>query len=355
MRTKLFPIFSTLLLALVAVTGCTKFGARSDSQVASDVQSKLNSDSNIQNKQIGVAADKGVVTLSGTVNSDLERTAAGNDAGQVEGVKTVVNNLQTNNAGNQGAQSASNMDNMPGMNMGTDTAAAPAPVPHRPLATRSSPARSSSTKPTHSYSDNASNAPSSNSNDNLASNNTPAPPPAPVTVTVPAGTKLSVRITDPLSSETAKVGDTFRGTLDNAITIGDKVVVPRDADVQGRVLAAKPSTHFTGQSQLSVEMTVLDINGKSYQIATNQWQKLGTARGKRTAATVGGGAALGAVIGAIAGGGKGAAIGAGAGAAAGTGVQGVTKGQKVELPSESVLDFELAQPVTVTPAATLNR
>ncbi len=81
----------------------------------------------------------------------------------------------------------------------------------------------------------------------------------------------------------------------------------------------------------------------------------GTGRGKRTAATVGGGAALGAIIGGIAGGGKGAAIGAGAGAAAGTGVQGVTKGQKVELPSETVLDFQLAQPVTVTPAATRNR
>src|SRR5205823_14862149 len=87
----------------------------------------------------------------------------------------------------------------------------------------------------------------------------------------------------------------------------------------------------------------------------NQWDRKGTGRGKRTAATVGGGAALGAVIGAIAGGGKGAAIGAGAGAAAGTGVQGVTKGQKVELPAETVLDFELAQPVTVTPVATLNR
>src|SRR3954463_1211090 len=346
MRTKLFPISAALLLALAVVTGCSKFSARSDSQVASDVQSKLNSDSNIQNKQISVAADKGVVTLSGTVSSDLERSAAANDAGQIEGVKTVVNNLQTNTAGNSAPQTASNMDNMPGMDMST-----PDPAPHRPLAPRSSPARSSSAKPSHNYSDNA----PADTTTNVASNAAPAPPPPPARLTIPAGTKLSVRLTDPLSSETAKVGDTFRGTLDQAIMQEDKVVIPRDADVQGRVLAAKPSTHFTGQSQLSVEMTVLDINGKSYQIATNQWQKLGTARGKRTAATVGGGAALGAVIGAIAGGGKGAAIGAGAGAAAGTGVQGVTKGQKVELPSESVLDFELAQPVTVTPAATRNR
>src|SRR6266481_7748156 len=116
MRPKLFPMVSVLLLALVAVTGCTKFGARSDSQIASDVQSKINSDSNIQTKQIAVAADKGVVTLSGTVASDLERSAAANDAGQIEGVKTVINNLQTsNNASTSSPMSASNMDNMPGM------------------------------------------------------------------------------------------------------------------------------------------------------------------------------------------------------------------------------------------------
>ncbi len=109
MRLKLFPLVSVLLLASLALTGCSKFSARSDSQVASDVQSKLNSDSNIQNKQISVAADKGVVTLSGTVASDLERSAAANDAGQIEGVKTVVNNLQTNSAANSAPQSASNM------------------------------------------------------------------------------------------------------------------------------------------------------------------------------------------------------------------------------------------------------
>ena len=346
MRPKLFPLVSVLLLAALALTGCSRFSARSDSQLTSDVQSKINSDGNIQNKQIAVTADKGVVTLSGTVASDLERSAAANDAGQVEGVKTVVNNLQTSSASNSAPESASNMNNMPGMDMST-----PAPAPHRPLAKRSSPARSSSTKPTNNYSDNA----PADTTSNMASTNTPVTPPPVVKVTVPAGTRIAVRLTDALSSETNKVGDTFRGTLDNAISQEDKVVIPRDADVQGRIIEVKPSTHFTGNSQLTVEMTMIDINGKSYDIATNQWDRKGTGRGKRTAATVGGGAALGAIIGGIAGGGKGAAIGAGAGAAAGTGVQGVTKGQKIELPAETVLDFELAQPVTVTPAATRNR
>jgi hypothetical protein len=59
---------------------------------------------------------------------------------------------------------------------------------------------------------------------------------------------------------------------------------------------------------------------------------------------------LGAIIGGIAGGGKGAAIGAGAGAAAGMGVQAITKGEKIELKPESMLQFSLQAPVTVTPS-----
>ena len=56
---------------------------------------------------------------------------------------------------------------------------------------------------------------------------------------------------------------------------------------------------------------------------------------------------VGAVIGAIAGGGKGAAIGAGVGAGAGTAVQVATKGDQVHVPSETLLEFALDQPVTI--------
>jgi outer membrane lipoprotein SlyB len=63
---------------------------------------------------------------------------------------------------------------------------------------------------------------------------------------------------------------------------------------------------------------------------------------------VGGGAALGAIIGALAGGGRGAAIGAGVGGGAGGVYQGATKGNQVKVPSETKLDFQLDQPVSIT-------
>jgi hypothetical protein len=59
----------------------------------------------------------------------------------------------------------------------------------------------------------------------------------------------------------------------------------------------------------------------------------------------------GAIIGAIAGGGKGAAIGAAAGGGTGAAVQVLTKGPQVKVPSETLLEFRLQQPVTVTPTA----
>jgi len=61
-----------------------------------------------------------------------------------------------------------------------------------------------------------------------------------------------------------------------------------------------------------------------------------------------GGAALGALIGAIAGKGKGAAVGGAIGAGAGTAVQASTKGEQVQIPPETKLDFTLKAPLTLT-------
>src|ERR1700692_495637 len=78
------------------------------------------------------------------------------------------------------------------------------------------------------------------------------------------------------------------------------------------------------------------------------WLK-GKGRGGDTAKKVTGGAVVGAIIGGVAGGGTGAAIGAGVGGAAGAGAEVLTRGRAVRVPSETLLEFRLDQPVTVTP------
>jgi hypothetical protein len=336
-------------LALLAV-GCSRLGSRTDAQVASDVQNKINGDSNVPDKQLNINANAGTVTLTGSVSSDAARNAAANDAAQVDGVKTVVNNLEVApaSAADQSQQSQYQASNNPPPAMREERR--PSPSTHRASTSRPSSSNSGG--------DNAlrTTVPANNSNGGNDSAQysapaTPPPPPAPQKFTVPAGTQLSVRLNDEVNSEKAQVGDVFHGSISAPVAMDDQTVIPTTADVEGRVVEVKSAGRFAGQSVLTLELTKLTMNGRSYSVQSSQWSKSGNGRGKSTATKVGGGAAVGAILGGIFGGGKGAAIGAAAGAGAGTGVSAATKGQQIILRPEAVIAFQLQNPITVTPGA----
>jgi hypothetical protein len=122
--------------------------------------------------------------------------------------------------------------------------------------------------------------------------------------------------------------------------------------VEARLVSAKSAGHFAGSSVVVLVLTRIAVGSKVYPVQTGQFTKQGGSRGKRSAIMIGGGAAAGAAIGAIVGGGKGAAIGAAAGAGTGTGVQAMTKGEQIKLPAETLLEFQLKAPLTVTPEPT---
>jgi hypothetical protein len=180
---------------------------------------------------------------------------------------------------------------------------------------------------------------------------TPMPAPAPQysgnTVTVPMGARLTIRTIDPVDSDRNRVGDKFAATLDEPLYVNDVLVVPRGANVYGRLDDAREAGHMTGRSQLKLSLTGIVVNGQTLPLSTGDYELSGKSRGANTAKKVGGGAAVGAVIGAIVGGGRGAAVGAGVGAGAGTAVQIATKGEQVHVPSETLLEFSLNQPVTM--------
>jgi hypothetical protein len=168
-------------------------------------------------------------------------------------------------------------------------------------------------------------------------------------ITIPAGQSMLVRMIDGVDSSKNHVGDIFHASLETDLTVGDTVVARKGTDVYGRLAEAKEAGHMAGSSELQLELTRMVIDGKDYPVVSSDYTLQGKGRGKNTAEKVGGGAALGAIIGAIAGGGRGAAIGAGVGAGAGGAVQVLTRGQQVKVPSETVLEFRLQQPVMVTP------
>jgi hypothetical protein len=166
--------------------------------------------------------------------------------------------------------------------------------------------------------------------------------------TVPAGTHISVRVGQEISSGSAKPGDRFDATLAHNLVINGKTIAKAGSPARGKVTAAKSSGRLHAPGQLSVRLTSVQVGGKTLALSTGTYHIEGKSHTKSNATKIGGGTALGAVIGGIAGGGKGALIGAGAGAAAGTGVAAATGKQEAVIPAEKMLNF------TTRTAATLN-
>jgi hypothetical protein len=166
-------------------------------------------------------------------------------------------------------------------------------------------------------------------------------------ITVPAGTRILIRMADSIDSSKQQAGYRFNGSLETNLQADNVVVAPRGTPVFGRLASASSAGKMSGSSQLGLELTDIVINGTSYPLLTGMYEIKGSGEGSKTARKVVGGAGLGALIGGIAGGGKGAGIGALAGAGAGTAVAATKKGQQISIPSESLIEFRLMQPVAL--------
>jgi BON domain len=181
-------------------------------------------------------------------------------------------------------------------------------------------------------------------------NQTAVPPPPPPMV-VPAGTDLVITLSQSLGSKTSQSGQTFLATVARPVTVGDQTAIPKGSSVTGTVITAKEKGKIKGEGQLSLTLRSITINRQTYQIQTGVLDSTIKGKGKRTAATAGGGAAGGALIGGIAGGGKGAGIGALVGAAGGFVGGAFTGNKQIELPAETVLTFGLSAPLTLPPSS----
>jgi hypothetical protein len=166
-------------------------------------------------------------------------------------------------------------------------------------------------------------------------------------VTVPAGTRILIRMMDSVDSSQQKAGYRFTASLETNLQAEDVVVAPRGTTVYGHLASASSAGRMKGSSQLTLELTDIVINGTAYPLLTSTYEVEGKGEGSKTARKVIGGVGLGALIGGLAGGGRGAGIGALAGGAAGTAIASSKKGEQLSIPSESLLEFRLAQPVAL--------
>jgi hypothetical protein len=168
--------------------------------------------------------------------------------------------------------------------------------------------------------------------------------------TLASGTELTVRTAEDIDSSTAVVSQTFSAIVARDIVgASDTVIIPAGSHAV-LVVREVSSGGTTGSPDIVLDMQSMTVSGRRYLVSTadlKQDSGTGIGKNKRTAETVGGGAALGTIIGAIAGGAKGAAIGVLVGAAGGAGVEVLNKGNDVRVPAETLLTFRLDKPVSL--------
>jgi hypothetical protein len=177
----------------------------------------------------------------------------------------------------------------------------------------------------------------------------PAPQPVPAQLTIPAGTYITVRVNQLLSSDKNQVGDAFSASLVQPIVVNGVVVAEPGQTVAGRVAEAKKAGHIEGVARLGLQLTTLTlVDGQQLPIQTQLISRSGPTSVGQDAGTIVGTTALGAAAGAVADWGRGAAIGAGAGAAVGIIGVLVTRGHPSIITPEQVLTFRLEAPLTVS-------
>ena len=288
---KLAISIAMAVLFLGLGTACSR--RPSDETIATDIQTKAAADPDTRDSEVSVAAKEGKVTLSGKVKTPAAQQKLEQIAREEPGANGVDDQTAVEPPG-----------------------AASEPTSAAPAATTAS---------------------------------TPVQKPKPQLVVIPAGTVLTVRTVDSLSSKSSQPGQTFSATLAQPVSVGGKTALPAGCKVRGTVVTAKAKGKIKGEGQLDLTLTSISVGSQTYDIKTALLSSTEKGKGKRTAATTGGGAAGGALIGGLAGGGKGAAIGAIAGAGAGLVGGALTGNKQIEVPAESALSFTLSDPLTLPP------
>jgi len=171
----------------------------------------------------------------------------------------------------------------------------------------------------------------------------------PPQITIPAGTWLTVRVNEPISSKHNHPGDSYSATLAQPLVADGYVIARRGQTLAGRVAESDEGGRVKSLSHLSLELTDMTlVDGQQVPVRTELARyEAGPSKG-RDAVAIGATTGVGAAIGAAAAGGIGAAAGAGAGAIASTIGVLTTHGKETVVIPEDRLTFRTTAPITIS-------
>jgi len=175
-----------------------------------------------------------------------------------------------------------------------------------------------------------------------------APPPRSGPLTVPAGSWITIRMNEPISSDHNQPGDSFTATLAQPIIANGRIIARRGQTVSGVVSEAVKAGRVKGVSRLGLELTEIGLaDGRQVQVKTRLMERRGETSYGRDAVGIGATVGTGAAIGAAVNGGVGAGVGAAAGVVASTIGVLLTRGRATEVYPEQPLTFRLETPISV--------
>ncbi|HVG91308.1 MAG TPA: hypothetical protein VNB54_07440, partial [Alphaproteobacteria bacterium] len=87
-----------------------------------------------------------------------------------------------------------------------------------------------------------------------ASSKSAASKPVRETITIPAGTVITVRLGETLSSRSSSAGQGFAATVAEHVVVDGKTVIEKGAAARGSVVDAKAMGHFKGGALLEVKL-----------------------------------------------------------------------------------------------------
>jgi len=179
----------------------------------------------------------------------------------------------------------------------------------------------------------------------------PEMPPAPrfVTRTAQAGTSMPLRLQTAMDSGTSRVGEAIDATLMSDVIDRDgNVVLPAGTRLTGRITDVQPAKKAKKKSKLAFTFDTAELpDGRTTSLSAGRALE-GEGWRKKDGAIIGGSAAGGDVLGQVLGGDTGStAAGAVLGGAIATGVLASKRGEDVVVPAGTELELVLDVPASV--------